>query len=63
LALASARLTLLVCDDGKNVRSALSVCLQQRPLQAMSVPSAKGARIALAEPPFDLASVRCTDRW
>jgi DNA-binding NtrC family response regulator len=61
LLLASARLTLLVCDDGKNIRTVLTVCLPQRSHQAMSAPSAKGARIALAEQPFDLASVRCTD--
>ena len=44
-------------DDEKNIRTTLTVCLEQLSHQVVSVPSAEGALAALAKQPFDLALV------
>ena len=51
------RLAVLVVDDEKNIRTTLTVCLEQLSHQVVSVPSAEGALSALAKQPFDLALV------
>ncbi len=51
------RLAVLVVDDEKNIRTTLTVCLEQLSHQVVSVPSAEGALTALAKQPFDLALV------
>jgi NtrC-family two-component system response regulator AlgB len=51
------RLAVLVVDDEKNIRTTLTVCLEQLSHQVVSVPSAEGALAALAKQPFDLALV------
>ena len=44
-------------DDEKNIRTTLTVCLEQLSHQVVSVPSAEAALAALAKQPFDLALV------
>ena len=51
------RLAVLVVDDEKNIRTTLTVCLEQLSHQVVSVPSAEAALAALAKQPFDLALV------
>ena len=51
------RFAVLVVDDEKNIRTTLTVCLEQLGHQVVSVPSAEGALDALAKQPFDLALV------
>jgi NtrC-family two-component system response regulator AlgB len=51
------RLAVLVVDDEKNIRTTLTVCLEQMSHQVVSVPTADGALAALAKQPFDLALV------
>ncbi|HJX51761.1 MAG TPA: sigma-54 dependent transcriptional regulator [Polyangia bacterium] len=51
------RLAVLVVDDEKNIRTTLTVCLEQLSHQVVAVPSADGALAALAKQPFDLALV------
>ncbi len=51
------RLAVLVVDDERNIRTTLTVCLEQLSHEVVSVPSAEGALAALAKQPFDLALV------
>jgi two-component system, NtrC family, response regulator AlgB len=51
------RLSVLIVDDEKNIRTTLTVCLEQLSHQVVSVSSAEGALAALARQPFDLALV------
>jgi len=48
-------LRILVIDDEKNIRTTLSLCLEQLGCQVTAVPSAQSALNALAEQPYDLA--------
>ncbi len=46
---------ILVIDDEKNIRTTLSLCLEQLGCQVTAVPSAQSALTALAEQRYDLA--------
>jgi len=48
-------LRILVIDDEKNIRTTLSLCLEQLGCQVTAVPSAQSALNALTEQPYDLA--------
>lgn len=48
-------LRILVIDDEKNIRTTLSLCLEQLGCQVTAVPSAQSALTALAEQRYDLA--------
>jgi two-component system, NtrC family, response regulator AlgB len=48
-------LRVLVIDDEKNIRSTLSLCLEQTGCQVTAVASAESALTALVQQPFDLA--------
>jgi NtrC-family two-component system response regulator AlgB len=48
-------LRILVIDDEKNIRTTLSLCLEQLGCQVTAVPSAQSALNALAEQHYDLA--------
>jgi NtrC-family two-component system response regulator AlgB len=49
------KLRVLVIDDEKNIRTTLSLCLEQLDCQVTSVSSVHGALEAMAKQPFDLA--------
>ena len=48
-------LRVLVIDDEKNIRTTLTLCLEQAGCRVTSVASAASALLALAQQPFDLA--------
>ena len=51
----AAKLRVIVIDDEKNIRTTLSLCLEQTGCQVDAVSSAEGALHALAQQPYDLA--------
>ncbi len=51
----AAKLRVIVIDDEKNIRTTLSLCLEQTGCQVNAVSSAEGALHALAQQPYDLA--------
>ena len=55
--MASDRLAVLIVDDEKNIRTTLTVCLEQLSHQVVSVANAEAALAALGKQPFDLALV------
>jgi two-component system, NtrC family, response regulator AlgB len=51
----TAKLRVFVIDDEKNIRTTLSLCLEQTGCQVNAVPSAEVALHALAQQPYDVA--------
>jgi two-component system, NtrC family, response regulator AlgB len=51
----SEKLRVLVIDDEKNIRTTLSVCLEQMGCEVTAVPTAHGALEAIGKQPYDLA--------
>src|SRR5687767_1526384 len=51
----AAKLRVLVIDDEKNIRTTLSLCLEQIGCRVTAVPSADSALHALSQQPYELA--------
>ena len=51
----SEKLRVLVIDDEKNIRTTLSVCLEQMGCEVTAVPTAHGALEAIGKQPYDVA--------
>ncbi len=49
------KLKALVVDDEKNIRTTLSLCLEQMGCNVTAAPSAESALVALTQQPYDLA--------